>query len=486
MSKLSDVIATHPGSLLREELDEIGLSARALAKAIKVPPNRVTTILNGERGVSADTARRLGKYFDTSPEVWMNLQQSFDLRLAEIEDCSHSIDEIIPQQTERLRNAISGVVSQQEKLTVSVQKVLKNLQINLPLCNLLQSFERQAQIGIWSQRMMAAFQAPLVELRNSGLFESGIGKQLENTYQQLANFEKQFTRPNNAELLKLSEELAKSAGQINKQVMRLTERIRVPWLNLNDQIGSLQRISDLCGIGKLVNTADPFTERVAKKLREPLGDWRDQTQWTNQVLTDIEARVDFYVNLGFNEELSKVPAETFTLMLDVLQVKSEEPTLAEPYCPVLPSNTGPTEERALGRTNIAHDRLQRLESQLRQFIDDTLTKKYGSDWPRDRLSRSTFSRWHKCKRQSEGESNQSKVLIAYADFNDYEPIICNDEHWDDIFREIFHRKSDIGESLHRLYPIRNDTMHSRPITSDDELLLYVESKRILGAIKSHT
>ena len=74
----------HPGDVLRDELDELGLSASALSKALGVPVNRVTMILNGQRGVSADTALRLGRYFGTTPQLWMNLQKTWELRQAEI------------------------------------------------------------------------------------------------------------------------------------------------------------------------------------------------------------------------------------------------------------------------------------------------------------------------------------------------------------------------------------------------------------------
>ena len=70
----------HPGEVLREELDDLGLSAKALAKAIDVPANRVTAILNGVRGVTADTALRLGQHFDTTAKFWLNLQQAWQLR----------------------------------------------------------------------------------------------------------------------------------------------------------------------------------------------------------------------------------------------------------------------------------------------------------------------------------------------------------------------------------------------------------------------
>ena len=75
--------AVHPGEVLAEELRELGLTARAFAGALKVPHNRVSAILNGQRGISADTALRLAAYFGTEPQFWMNLQQAYDLKTTE-------------------------------------------------------------------------------------------------------------------------------------------------------------------------------------------------------------------------------------------------------------------------------------------------------------------------------------------------------------------------------------------------------------------
>lgn len=75
----------HPGELLREDMEALGLSARALAEGLGVPHNRISAILRGERSVTADTALRLAVYFGTSAEVWMNLQQAYDLKIAERE-----------------------------------------------------------------------------------------------------------------------------------------------------------------------------------------------------------------------------------------------------------------------------------------------------------------------------------------------------------------------------------------------------------------
>lgn len=74
-----------PGEILQGELSELDLSASALARALRVPPNRITGILNAKRAITADTALRLARYFGTTAELWLNLQQAYDLRSAERE-----------------------------------------------------------------------------------------------------------------------------------------------------------------------------------------------------------------------------------------------------------------------------------------------------------------------------------------------------------------------------------------------------------------
>jgi addiction module HigA family antidote len=72
-----------PGEILREDfMEPLGLSANALARALHVPTNRVTAILNGTRSITADTALRLARYFNTTPQSWLNLQKNCELEMA--------------------------------------------------------------------------------------------------------------------------------------------------------------------------------------------------------------------------------------------------------------------------------------------------------------------------------------------------------------------------------------------------------------------
>ena len=83
MSVSNGMRPVHPGEVLGEELDELGMSASALARALAVPTNRITAILNGQREISADTALRLSRYFGTTPQFWLNLQKTYELRVAQ-------------------------------------------------------------------------------------------------------------------------------------------------------------------------------------------------------------------------------------------------------------------------------------------------------------------------------------------------------------------------------------------------------------------
>jgi len=73
----------HPGEHLAEELQALGLSAAELARQLDVPTNRITAVLNGQRGITADTALRLGHWFGMSAEFWLNLQKIYELRQAQ-------------------------------------------------------------------------------------------------------------------------------------------------------------------------------------------------------------------------------------------------------------------------------------------------------------------------------------------------------------------------------------------------------------------
>lgn len=88
----------HPGEILADELAELGISAAELARALHVPANRITQILSGKRSITASTALRLGRWFGTSAEFWMNLQKNYELRLAQQQDGPEIERTVTPRQ----------------------------------------------------------------------------------------------------------------------------------------------------------------------------------------------------------------------------------------------------------------------------------------------------------------------------------------------------------------------------------------------------
>lgn len=90
----------HPGEVLREDyLVPLGMSANALAKALNVPAPRVNDVVRERRGVSADTAMRLARYFGGDARSWLNLQAAYDLRVAEIANARKIAREVEPAST---------------------------------------------------------------------------------------------------------------------------------------------------------------------------------------------------------------------------------------------------------------------------------------------------------------------------------------------------------------------------------------------------
>ena len=88
----------HPGEILKDELNEIGISAAELARQLRVLENRLSEVIRGRRNITADTALRLGRWFGMSAEFWMNLQKTYELRKAE-QDHFKEIEEIQPRMT---------------------------------------------------------------------------------------------------------------------------------------------------------------------------------------------------------------------------------------------------------------------------------------------------------------------------------------------------------------------------------------------------
>lgn len=92
----------HPGEILHDELAEIGLKPKELAKDLGISVSTITRILNGNQGISANTALRLAQYFRTTPQLWLNLQKSWELRRKEIETGGEIKERVAPRYSKKV------------------------------------------------------------------------------------------------------------------------------------------------------------------------------------------------------------------------------------------------------------------------------------------------------------------------------------------------------------------------------------------------
>jgi len=98
MSVKNEMRPVHPGEILRDELDALKMSAKAFSEVLDVPGNRITMILKGQRGITADTALRLSRYLGTTPELWLNLQKTYELREAQLKAGKQITDRVKPRK----------------------------------------------------------------------------------------------------------------------------------------------------------------------------------------------------------------------------------------------------------------------------------------------------------------------------------------------------------------------------------------------------
>ncbi|MER8839183.1 hypothetical protein NKH86_10505 [Mesorhizobium sp. M0913] len=295
------------------------------------------------------------------------------------------------------------------------------------------------------------------------------------------NFMDQFRIPEIEEVSRLLRgvvnPIERQYGLAGAELSRSLSAMNQPWLNVHDTLASVTGIAKLHGIGHLVSSEPPFAANVTRALRADFGDWRDPITWPSALGSDLSVRASFYVDRGFNALLTEFPDAAFEEGLESSGLQDDIPVLVAAYGEPVPRAENDEEEGSFARNNAVHDWLQRFETQTRQFIDMAMTAAFGSDWPRHRLPNGLYEEW--ISKKAKDTSGVSWPLISYADFTDYERIICKQDNWKAIFAHHFKRQELVRESLQRIYPSRLATMHARPLMPEDELFVFVEIKRLV-------
>ena len=257
------------------------------------------------------------------------------------------------------------------------------------------------------------------------------------------------------------------------------QKMTVPWLDYANTAGSVAGLAKLHGIGDALFSMPPFSQQLASALRVDLGDWRSEIDWMSEIATDPSVRMALYLEQGLDPDLARFPSPVYAETLEKRNQDGPWGDLDDNYAEK-PAGDSELQEAAFVRANRAHNRIQRFETRVRRFIADCLETAFGPTWMKCQLPPGFLQEWREKKSQESASSNTP--LIDYADFTDYLPIIVRRDNWDSVFKAYFKRKTTIEESFRRLYPIRLCAMHSRPVTSTDELYLYVETSRILTSM----
>lgn len=340
------------------------------------------------------------------------------------------------------------------------------------------------------QETMRAALGPMEDLRRLGLLDpqTRLPDEFRQMREAMSAAQSIFRMPEVGEAARLLREYEASGvanairqyGEHAAELRRAMDAVRTPWLNIVDRLGSIGGFVELQNIGHALRTLPPFDTSLSDALRIDLGDWREEIEWPQAIFGDAVARSSFYSERGLDTALTAFPADAFQQSVTIAGLRGAPPPFVAAYN--LEPETEDEEEAGLERTNAAHDRLQRFETQLRKFINERMTAAFGENWIKHQVPGEIRKAWLEKRQKANDNGEPDRPLIAYADFSDYVPIIVRKDNWEQVFEPVFRRPMFVQESFQRLYPIRICTMHARIITQDDELYLYVETKRILGAI----
>lgn len=321
-----------------------------------------------------------------------------------------------------------------------------------------------SSLSLWGLEDSRTFQA-IREFKSSGISEMLRG--METLASIARPYEQQF------EQFRLARE----------GFQNLITSISTPWIDVINASASFRAMNNLTTIGNALKLSPPFGTDLTQGLRSALGDWRDVTI-PGQIYEDLLARSEFYRGLGFDPELTGVPSEAAEEALDASSatVESILSHRGRQHLSIQINIEVPDGFPAWMESS--YRLLTGFESRLRAFVDQTMRQVFGENWIKHQVQGEVVNKWRERLARDQQAGNVIQPLLHYADFSEYVEIICRSDNWRSAFSPFFVRKESVRESFTRLFPVRNSTMHARPLTQEDFLLAYVEIRRILRAIEN--
>jgi hypothetical protein len=401
---------------------------------------------------------------------FLEQQEALKRMLKPLEDLQRYIDPVETAYKDLGINTATMQLLQQE---AARQKMLSSLIDVDRATQIAQDFDRQRELLEGSAEEAKRFGLLNPQFDTYSSVKAAIEAHLDH--------ERMFRLPAISELTGIAHKVM-AESELVRKVLRTEDHLKTameamhhPWLQANASFSSASALSEIIAIGRGISDLPAYDSDFSAGLRSNLGDWRDTLTIVPEPLINPIVRSAFYIERGFNPELTDFTTVAFD---EGLQIAG----LSEPAA----SEGEDNQEVGFSRAREAFDRLLRFEVALRRFIERVMQAEFGSDWMKRQLPNGMFDSWVAKRETAVKAGYLEQPLIDYADFTDYKTIIERRDNWKAVFAPIFGRTEDIRESFQRMYPVRIATMHARFITPDDRLLLLVETNRVLKAIGGNT
>jgi antitoxin component HigA of HigAB toxin-antitoxin module len=460
-------------------VDEWKIPAEVLVRPYELAPQTTS----GEQGAGRTRVDVIG---------WPKEDPSLRRLMDEMEERRKIMQAVAvpPEYTTRLRSEsaviqrLTDEMEQQRKLMQAVAVPPEHLTRLGPESAAIQRLTDEMK---HQQELMRAALGPFEDLKRLNVMHSPFADAISQASLDFAAFTDRFRLPALREIEPLLHnfktlEATLSPFHVPRDSFQdAIASMRTPWLDAQNSLRSVAGFAGIQELGLQLHRHAAFDPSVTNTLRSALGDWRSPIKLPTNIFDDIAGRTALYSDRGLNPDLTAFPAEAFKQSLSIAGLNDAPPPLAAPY--LTDADTEDWDEEAgFQRTNAAHDRLLRFETQLRQFIDGRMKIAFGEHWIKHQVPGGIRQSWEHKKQIARDNGESEQPLIAFADFTDYVTIITRRDNWSAVFASVFGRADSVTESFQRLYPIRLCTMHARIITQDDELYLHVETMRLLKAI----
>lgn len=405
-----------------------------------------------------------------SDEFWLHIEQQEALRklVDPLNELRLHIDPLKDLHKQLGIGAATMDLLRQEEAR---RKMLSGLVGLGSLAEVVNDYERQYKM----------LMGPVEEARRLGLFDSqlDISKSISVAIEEQQNYARLFRLPEVSELSRIAHEVMGGSG-LARTLLGTEDSLQAamatmssPWLQIEGGFTSAKAFSEIIAIGHGIDSVPAFDHDLTASLRSGLGDWRDMQTPEPEPLFDPVLRSELYVERGFDLNLTDFTTSAFDEGIRIAGLRDAEST----------GNVDGNED-GFARAKRAFGQLLRFEVVLRRFIERVMQAEFGEAWVKRQLPSGMLDTWVDKRDKALKAGHAEQPLIDYADFTDYKAIIERKDNWRTVFKPVFGREEDVRESFQRLYPVRIATMHARLITQDDELLLLVETKRVIKAISA--